>query len=254
MSAGATLLAVPGSDPDGALARALGKLETVLGVAADDAVDVQLGPVSADILEAVRTAQDRRRKVEIDYYSFGRDQRTRRVVQPWRVFNALGQWYLEGWCEVAVGHRLFRVDRISGATGPRRGRARAPRRRPARRRCSSPDPDDPSDRLGPRPGRSTGSPRAYPNEGVERTGWVGWCGSACAAPGGPGWSGCCCGPAPHAVGRGGGRLGRCGGGGQGARPRTVRYDSGRNGATCGEGPQPDRECSRRVATRVLRRG
>ena len=115
VSAAATMLAVPGADPDGALSRALTKLETVLGIAADDAVDVQLAPVTPSILEAVRRAQDQRRKVAIAYYTFGRDEHTRRVVHPWRVFNAAGQWYLEGWCEAAVGHRLFRVDRITEA-------------------------------------------------------------------------------------------------------------------------------------------
>jgi proteasome accessory factor C len=53
--------------------------------------------------------------VELDYYSFGRDGHSSRVVQPWRVFNATGQWYLSGWCEMADGERLFRVDRISRA-------------------------------------------------------------------------------------------------------------------------------------------
>ena len=53
--------------------------------------------------------------MEIDYYSFGRDGHSTRVVQPWRVFNASGQWYLSGWCERAEGERLFRVDRISRA-------------------------------------------------------------------------------------------------------------------------------------------
>ncbi len=116
VSASATLLAVPGSDPDGSLAGALAKLESVLGVAADDAVDVQLGPVSPGVLDAVRSAQDSRCKVEIQYYSFGRDHHSRRTVQPWRVFNAGGQWYLEGWCESAEGHRLFRLDRVTEAT------------------------------------------------------------------------------------------------------------------------------------------
>jgi proteasome accessory factor C len=115
VSAGSALLSVPGADPDGALATALGKLENVLGVGAEDGVDIELAKVTPTLLDAVRTAADQHQKVELDYYSFGRDGHSTRVVQPWRVFNANGQWYLSAWCERAVGERLFRVDRISRA-------------------------------------------------------------------------------------------------------------------------------------------
>ncbi len=113
MGAGSALLAVPGADADGALARALAKLETVLGVGASDALDVELGAVAPDLLATIEAATASRRRVEVDYYSFGRDDRTTRVVEPWRVFNARGQWYLAGWCHQADAERLFRVDRIS---------------------------------------------------------------------------------------------------------------------------------------------
>ncbi len=115
VSAGSALLAVPGADPDGALATALAKLETVLGVGAGDSIDVELGPAAPGILEAVRRASETVHKVRIDYYSFGRDDHTTRVVRPWRVFNAAGHWYLAGWCETAAAERLFRVDRITRA-------------------------------------------------------------------------------------------------------------------------------------------
>jgi proteasome accessory factor C len=113
MGAGSALLGVPGADADGALARALAKLETVLGVGASDALEVELGPVAPGLLAEVQDAAASRRRVEVDYYSFGRDDRTTRVVEPWRVFNTHGQWYLAGWCRQAEGERLFRVDRIS---------------------------------------------------------------------------------------------------------------------------------------------
>src|SRR5262249_5114103 len=67
------------------------------------------------VLPVVRQAVDQRQKVELDYYSFGRDGHSTRVVQPWQVFNANGQWYLSAWCELANDERLFRVDRISRA-------------------------------------------------------------------------------------------------------------------------------------------
>src|SRR5437763_800941 len=56
-----------------------------------------------------------RRQVELDYYSFGRDGWARRVVDPWTVFSAAGQWYVRGYCHLAEGERLFRVDRVRDA-------------------------------------------------------------------------------------------------------------------------------------------
>lgn len=115
VATGAALLATPDADIDGALARAVSKLETVLGVAAGDAFDVELAPVRPPVLEAVRRGADEHRAVRISYYSFGRDDHSERVVHPWRVFNHSGQWYLDGWCERADAERLFRVDRIGAA-------------------------------------------------------------------------------------------------------------------------------------------
>jgi proteasome accessory factor C len=116
LSAGSVLLSVPGADADGALATALSKLEMVLGVGADEGgLEVELARVTPTVLHAVRQATAAGRKIDLDYYSFGRDGHSTRVVQPWRVFNASGQWYLAGWCELARGERLFRVDRITRA-------------------------------------------------------------------------------------------------------------------------------------------
>lgn len=116
VSAGSALLGLPGSDPRGPLATALSKLETVLGAGADDSLDIELGPAPAGVLDTAREGAGERRKMEIDYYSFGRDGHSTRVVQPWRVFNTAGHWYLSGWCESAGGERLFRADRITRAT------------------------------------------------------------------------------------------------------------------------------------------
>ncbi|MGI8492054.1 MAG: helix-turn-helix transcriptional regulator [Acidimicrobiales bacterium] len=113
ISAGSALLNVPGADRDGALASALAKVETVVGVGADDALDVDLGPAPPGVLDSLRAAMDTRHLVRIDYYSFGHDGHNTRVVAPWRVFNSLGQWYLSGWCHLVNGQRLFRVDRIA---------------------------------------------------------------------------------------------------------------------------------------------
>ena len=116
ISAGSALLRVPGADQDGALARALEKLASVLGVGSDDTVDVELAPVSPRILAAVQTAAAERRRVELDYYSFGRDELTRRVVDPYAVFSAGGQWYVSAHCHAVDDDRLFRIDRVRAAS------------------------------------------------------------------------------------------------------------------------------------------
>ncbi|MBO0732644.1 MAG: WYL domain-containing protein [Acidimicrobiaceae bacterium] len=164
VSAGSTLLAVPGADSDGALARALAKLEAVLGVGAGEDVDVALGQAAPDVLDVLRAGVDGPAKVEIDYYSFGRDSSSVRVVQPWRVFNQAGEWYLSGWCELAAGERLFRVDRISQArlTG---STFKRPTRASAQPPVYQPGPDDPRWVLDLDPPAHWVAER-YPNDGV----------------------------------------------------------------------------------------
>jgi proteasome accessory factor C len=109
LAAGRALLAVPGSDPDGPLAHALDKLEGALGARGRLAVDVGGG---GDHLERLTAAAADHERVEIDYYSFARDEMTTRRVDPWRVFHAFGAWYLAAWCHAVDDERLFRVDRV----------------------------------------------------------------------------------------------------------------------------------------------
>jgi proteasome accessory factor C len=108
LAAGRALLSVPGSDAHGPLATALDKLEHALGAKGRLAVDVD----PSDRIERLREAVQDHEQVEIDYYSFARDEMTTRVVDPWRVFHAFGAWYLAAWCHRASSERLFRVDRI----------------------------------------------------------------------------------------------------------------------------------------------
>lgn len=116
VAAGNVLLAVPGTDPEGPLARGLAKVAAVLGVDPDEAVGVELGSAPPEVLAALQRASAGRRQVEIEYYSFGRDAWTRRTIDPHQVFNAAGQWYVAGWCHLASADRLFRVDRARSAT------------------------------------------------------------------------------------------------------------------------------------------
>jgi len=90
-------------------------LAAALGVDAEESVDVSLGPAPPETLRALSAAVGDHRQVELEYYAFGRDQWTRRVVDPYAVFSAGGQWYLSAFCHSVDDERLFRVDRIRSA-------------------------------------------------------------------------------------------------------------------------------------------
>lgn len=117
LAAGRAMQAVPGADPEGPLARALDKLADVLGASGGLVVDVGGAPN----LDVLRDAAREREQVEIDYYSYSRDEMTTRRIDPVRVFHAFGAWYTAAYCHQAEGERLFRVDRVRGVrpTGAR---------------------------------------------------------------------------------------------------------------------------------------
>lgn len=137
LAAGGALLAVSGSDPAGPLATALAKLARTLGLP-DVAVDIP----SPKVLQEARSAAAAHERIEIQYWSAGRDETTTRRVDPWAVFFANGEWYLTGWCHAAGGDRLFRLDRIRSlrATGEH---FEAPDAEPDTAGVYSPGPDDP---------------------------------------------------------------------------------------------------------------
>jgi proteasome accessory factor C len=108
LAAGRALLAVPGSDEQGALATALDKLAGAVGATEGLAVEVGEPPH----LDALRNAADTHERVEIDYYSFGRDATTTRAIDLQSVFHAFGHWYAAAYCHQAADERLFRLDRI----------------------------------------------------------------------------------------------------------------------------------------------
>lgn len=113
LTAARALLAVPGSEPDGPLASAVRKLERIHGLEAGVAVEV----ADAGALAVLRKATASNERVEIDYYSFGRDATTRRRIDPFEVFYAEGQWYCSAYCHTAGDERLFRVDRVHEVNG-----------------------------------------------------------------------------------------------------------------------------------------
>lgn len=115
LAAGASFAALPGHDPDGPLARGLAKLANVLEIDVADALAIELGEAQPELLDLLRRAIGERRRVRIDYYAYGRDERRERVVEPYRLQAEEGAWYVFGHCREAGGDRIFRVDRIHGA-------------------------------------------------------------------------------------------------------------------------------------------
>jgi proteasome accessory factor C len=115
VAAGTASQGLPGGDPHGPLATALGKLARVLDVEPSEALSVTLGETRPGVLEALRSAATEGRRVRIDYYAYGRDERTTREVDPHAVFAHEGFWYVSGYCHLAQDERLFRVDRVVDA-------------------------------------------------------------------------------------------------------------------------------------------
>lgn len=70
----------------------------------------------ADVLATVRGALLEGRELQLRYLVASRDEITDRTVAPMRLVSVEGRWYLEGWCQLAEGVRLFRLDRMVEAT------------------------------------------------------------------------------------------------------------------------------------------
>jgi proteasome accessory factor C len=114
LSAGRAVLGVMGDDDSAPLLSALAKLTSALDDPA--AFEIRLGDASEETMAILRKAIAEHRQVHIDYYSYGRDQRSERTIDPARFFSDEGQWYVAGYCHLASADRVFRVDRIRKAT------------------------------------------------------------------------------------------------------------------------------------------
>jgi len=103
------ILAIPGADPDGALASALTKLEQAVGLDGELQVDLD----EPMYLDSVRKAAHGGEKLQIEYYSASRDELRWREIVPLMVVAINGHWYCDAFCEYADALRRFRIDRIA---------------------------------------------------------------------------------------------------------------------------------------------
>lgn len=136
ITAGETALSFDNQDTAGALARGLTKLRLATG--SNDTVDVQIGSIDRTFLPMMRAAADERLCIDIDYYSFASNSRATRRIEPNRFFVADGNWYVGGYCHLAAGERLFRVDRVESVE---------PTTEPFSKSVSHDDGDEPTNEL-----------------------------------------------------------------------------------------------------------
>ena len=105
-AAAKTILALPGADPQGPLARAVAKLDQALGER--EALEVALDQPA--LLEELRRASDDHRQLEVEYLASSTDELTTRTIDPLRVTAVGGHWYVEAYCHRARALRTFRAD------------------------------------------------------------------------------------------------------------------------------------------------
>lgn len=104
---------VPGLEERDALDRALAKLEAAAGDAGGVSERVSVVLESQErALAVTRRALEERRRLRLVYHVPARDETTTRDVDPMRLVFAEGRGYLEAWCRLAEGVRLFRLDRV----------------------------------------------------------------------------------------------------------------------------------------------
>jgi proteasome accessory factor C len=109
------LAQVPGIADRDALDRALAKLESATGEAAQVAERLSVAFEARDVVfEAAQRALAEKRLVHLRYYVPSRDEVTERDVDPMRVALLAGRAYLEGWCRLSGAVRVFRLDRVVG--------------------------------------------------------------------------------------------------------------------------------------------
>jgi len=107
--------------PSSSLLSAMEKIADALGVAPvspediEKSVDMPSLIPEHGVLADLSRALERRRVVEMEYYTYGRDELARRRVHPLSLEFGMGHWYLRAWDERSGETRVFRVDRIKEA-------------------------------------------------------------------------------------------------------------------------------------------
>ncbi|MBL8480998.1 MAG: WYL domain-containing protein [Rhodocyclaceae bacterium] len=65
--------------------------------------------------QTVGSALVAQKRLDIDYYARGRNERSTRVVSPQRLVYYRNNWYLDAWCHLRKGLRSFALDAVERA-------------------------------------------------------------------------------------------------------------------------------------------
>jgi proteasome accessory factor C len=109
MAAGMAIVGSGQGSPE--LESAVEKLTKAVLPDAGSAIAVDVSGES-ETLASLKTAAGEQSVVRITYRSLSRETETVRDIEPWAVFTTLGNWYVQGFCRLVGGERVFRVDRI----------------------------------------------------------------------------------------------------------------------------------------------
>jgi predicted DNA-binding transcriptional regulator YafY len=72
-------------------------------------------PVAPRWFEVIGGALVQRQRVEIDYFTRSRNERSRREISPQRLVHYRNAWYIEAWCHQSGAVRVFAMDAIESA-------------------------------------------------------------------------------------------------------------------------------------------
>ena len=104
----------------GALESALGKIELLLSEESKvkleeviERVEVEMRAYDGTMRGIIDLGLEKGMNLQLDYWSFSRDEMTHREVEPVSLVCSRGFWYLVAWCHVSEDFRLFRLDRIA---------------------------------------------------------------------------------------------------------------------------------------------
>lgn len=116
------LARLAGPSASSALHSAMRRIQRAMGMEglSPEEVERSLEVASPDsreeVLSALMEACEEQRVVEMEYYSYGRGELTRRRVHPHSMEFVMGHWYLHAWDGLSGEMRVFRVDRIKELT------------------------------------------------------------------------------------------------------------------------------------------
>ena len=112
------MVRLSGPPASSALTSAMDKIAGALGVGPisqhdiESSVDFHPLTPEHEVMAELSRASDLQRVVEMEYYTYGRDDLTRRRVHPLSLEFGMGHWYLRAWDDRSREVRVFRIDRI----------------------------------------------------------------------------------------------------------------------------------------------